>query len=382
MLKLRALAQSGVDVRVGCFRGALRPAPEPPGVRVHPLPELIGGARSAAGAVRDTFSGGPRGTVGLLDGWRTGLSAPLSRLALHVHRVRPDIVHVEWLTIASRCLPLLSRWNGPVVVSCRGSELTTGEPLSNQASPAVLPEVFHRADAVHVVSRAKCEEAMQHGLDPAKAAVIRPAVDASLFRPAFAPPRRGRQFRIVCVSWLRWLKGYEYALLAIRELAGQGVPVRLEILGSDPPADMGEPGQLTRILHTVRELGLEERVRVHGHLPPQQVRSHLQSADALLHSSLTEGLPNVVIEAMACAVPVVATDVGGTREAVRDGVDGFLVPPRAPSAAAGALHRLWLDPELRCRIGRAARERVEAEFTIERQTGEWLELYERVAGRR
>jgi glycosyltransferase involved in cell wall biosynthesis len=109
------------------------------------------------------------------------------------------------------------------------------------------------------------------------------------------------------------------------------------------------------------------------------VAAHLRRADVLLHSSLSEGLPNVVLEAMACALPVVATDVGGTREAVCDGVEGFLVPPRDARAAAAALRALWGDPELRGRMGRAGRARVEADFTIDRATDDWVELYERVA---
>ena len=82
---------------------------------------------------------------------------------------------------------------------------------------------------------------------------------------------------------------------------------------------------------------------------------------------------------MACGIPAVATDVGGTREALRDGVDGFLVQARAPGAAAAALRRLWMNPDFRERAGRAARERVETEFTVERQTNQWLELYGRIS---
>jgi glycosyltransferase involved in cell wall biosynthesis len=78
---------------------------------------------------------------------------------------------------------------------------------------------------------------------------------------------------------------------------------------------------------------------------------------------------------MACGLPIVATDVGGTSEAVRDGVEGFLVPPRDAEAIATALAKLWREPELRARMGAAGRARVEAEFTVERETREWLDLY-------
>ena len=354
MLKLRSLARRGVDVRVGSFPGAMGSAPEPPGVKVEALPELRGGARAAAGAARDAVGRDPRTAAALLSGWRAGLPVRLWRLYLHLLCAPADVIHIEWLTVATRCLPLLRLWDGPVVISCRGSQLRPASRLSNQARPSALPELFARADAVHVVSEAKRDEAILHGLDPSKATLIRPAVDTDLFCPAVSLRPRAHTFRSSASAWLRWLKGYEYALLAIAELAREGIPVRLDILGGDPPADMDEPSQRARILHTVRDLGLEGRVHLHGHLPPHEVRAHLQRADAFLHASLTEGLPNVVVEAMACGLPAVATDVGGTREALREGVDGFLVPPRDPGAAASALRALWLDPDLRDRLGRAA----------------------------
>lgn len=105
----------------------------------------------------------------------------------------------------------------------------------------------------------------------------------------------------------------------------------------------------------------------------------LQRSDVLLHASLSEGLPNCVLEAMACGLPIVATDVGGTCEAFSDGVEGFLVPARDVEAAASALKRLWLEPALRRRMGAAGRARVQAEFTVERETRQWMALYESLA---
>ena len=172
----------------------------------------------------------------------------------------------------------------------------------------------------------------------------------------------------------------EDAPLKIAEIPELEVdPVTLDIIGSDPGADHGEPGQRERILYTARHLGLGDRVRLHGQLEPAQVCAHLQRADTLLHASLSEGLPNAVLEAMACGLPVVATDVGGTNEAVSDDVEGFLIAPRDPHAAAHALAALWRDRELRQRMGDAGRARIQAQFTLERQTDQWMTLYRHVA---
>jgi glycosyltransferase involved in cell wall biosynthesis len=83
---------------------------------------------------------------------------------------------------------------------------------------------------------------------------------------------------------------------------------------------------------------------------------------------------------MACGLPVVVTDCGGMREAVTDGVEGFVVPKRDPAGMARALTRLWGDPSLRDEMGRAGRARVLSDFTLSRETDEFEELYRAVTG--
>jgi type III pantothenate kinase len=290
----------------------------------------------------------------------------------------PDVVHFEWLTVAASLVPQLEAWHGPVVVSCRGSDLPIGGPAVNRPPAPALARVFARADAVHCVAENSRQDALAFGLDPKKTHLIPGAVDVEFFAPPPARSPKENEFTIVSVGWLRWLKGHEYAVLVLAELVRRGIPAVLEIIGGDHPAESLEQSQRARIVHTAHDLGVDDRVHLHGDVEPAAVRDQLQRADALLHASLSEGLPNVVLEAMACAVPVVATDVGGTREAVRDGIDGFLVPPRDPAAAAAGLAALWREPELHERMGRAGRARVESGFTLERQTDRWIEVYEGV----
>ena len=97
-------------------------------------------------------------------------------------------------------------------------------------------------------------------------------------------------------------------------------------------------------------------------------------------TSISEGLPYVVLEAMACGRPVVATDVGGVAEGVGD--TGILVPPRDPSAVAAACVRLLLRTDERRALGAAARRRVLEHFTIERCFGTYRSLYEELVGGR
>jgi glycosyltransferase involved in cell wall biosynthesis len=318
----------------------------------------------------------PPGTTGALHGVRVEQLAGIE--AKLVGALRPDVLHFEWLTVASSCLPFLEEWPGPIVVSLRGSDLPVDGPAVNRPPPDALERVFARADAVHCVAESSRREALAFGLDPENTHLIPGGVDVEFFKPPPAPAPSGGDFTIVSVGFLRWLKGHEYAVSVLAELVRQGVPARLEVLGGDPTPDTREQSQRARILHTASDLGVGDRVRLHGYVEPAGVCAQLQSAHALLHPSLSEGLPNAILEAMACGVPVVASDVDGTREAIRDGVDGFLVPPRDAGAAAAALRNLWEDAALRTRMGEAGRARVESGFTVERHTDQWIELYERV----
>jgi glycosyltransferase involved in cell wall biosynthesis len=293
--------------------------------------------------------------------------------------LRPDVAHFEWESAAVSHLALADAWGCPIVISCHGGLRAYGQSPSYARVLAGLPAVFDRAAAVQCVSEAEKAEAIRLGLDPAKARVIRCGVDPAVFSPAGLQAGVGNTMRVVAVGWLRWVKGYEYALRTMRALLDAGVPAELDIFGGDPPPPVGEPSDRARVLHTIEDLGLRDSVRVHGHVATETVVEHLRGAHALLHSSVSEGLPVVVLEAMACGLAVVATDCGGVREAVRDGVEGFVVPPREPSAAAAALAHLWQRPGLRERMGRAGRERVHAAFTLDGHLREMEALYRRVA---
>ena len=316
---------------------------------------------------------------------RRGGSAGLLALNLPLARLRPDLVQFEWHSVAVDYLPLFAVWGCPIVSSSRGSDLSVYPyvPGWNHYT-AGLVDVLGKVSAMHCVSESLKWEAVDLGLDPAKATVIRPADDPTLFRPAVHPEPSSRErkgdLRLVMVGWLRWEKGHEYALEALRLLLDNDVPAQLEIVGDVPEEWRGKSGERERILHTVAELGLEGHVHLHGRASSEQVAARLQNSDVLLHASVTEGIPNVIVEAMACEIPVVAARSGGIPEAISDGVEGFLVEPRQSEELAEALLRLWRDPALRRRMGAAGRAKFLSEFTLEFEHGAFLEMYREVAG--
>jgi len=121
------------------------------------------------------------------------------------------------------------------------------------------------------------------------------------------------------------------------------------------------------------ELGLENRVHLTG--VRDDVPALLATADALVMSSLCEGLPNVLMEAHSAGLPVVSTDVGGVREVVEDGVSGLLVPASGSKALAQAMSALANTEEShRIEMGRVGRRRINERFEIERVVDQWEEL--------
>jgi colanic acid/amylovoran biosynthesis glycosyltransferase len=109
------------------------------------------------------------------------------------------------------------------------------------------------------------------------------------------------------------------------------------------------------------------------------VWQQLQAADVFVLSSLSEGVSNAVLEAMACGLPVVTTAVGGMGEVVTDGIEGFLVPARDSGAISQALAELWPQPKLRRRMGESGRERIQKDFKLDDQVTAFHDLFRSVA---
>jgi glycosyltransferase involved in cell wall biosynthesis len=137
-------------------------------------------------------------------------------------------------------------------------------------------------------------------------------------------------------------------------------------------------GELARVRDHVHGTGLQQAVTI---IPGIEDPTDLYRAmDVYVCSSQTEGFSNVLLEAMACGKPVIATDVGGNAEAVVHGNTGIIVPPLTPDAIAGAAIALVRAPELRERMGQNGRIRVEQRFSLEQMVRAHEELYLRLTG--
>lgn len=300
-----------------------------------------------------------------VNGFKPRLAWIRARLPLVMLDV--DVIHFEWTSAAVNFSDVPSLLDRPTVVSCRGTEMNVWPHIPERVEiVAGIGHVLIRADAVHCVSEAMRATALELGARPDRTTVIYSAVEAPEY--VTARPKSGGPLRIVMVGALRWIKGHEYALVGLRRLLDRGVPADLTIVGDGPDRQ--------RVLFTIDDLGLKANAQLVGHVAAQDVAGHLNGADVLLSASVQEGLPNVILEAFACGLPVVATDCGGVAEVVEEGT-GILVPARDPDAVANALADLARDPERRLDLGRAGRRMVEQRFTLDRLASEFLDLYGR-----
>ena len=142
----------------------------------------------------------------------------------------------------------------------------------------------------------------------------------------------------------------------------------------------GEGGERHALQQRIDRLGLTNRFVMPGFI--RTLDAQLPLADLVVLPSRTEGLPNVALEASSAGVAVVATKVGGTPEAVKDGVTGMLVSPENAFALADAMTTLLTDSRRRTAMGQAGRQRMRAEFSFERQAADYVRLFHRLTQRR
>jgi glycosyltransferase involved in cell wall biosynthesis len=166
---------------------------------------------------------------------------------------------------------------------------------------------------------------------------------------------------------------------ALGMLREQGVEAHLLLIGSAKflarSTRHDNAAYIERLRELIGEAGLSEHVSWLGER--EDVPELMRALDVLLLPSTEEPFGRVVVEAMAMEVPVLATNVGGPAEVVRDGEDGRLLPPREPAAWAAALAQLAASVETRARMGRAGRERALEQFGLERHVDAILGVYER-----
>ena len=278
-----------------------------------------------------------------------------------------DLIYFPWNATAIDYYGLYEL-DIPVVVSCRGSHLKI-KPVVKKKEDYIkgLRNSLINAQGVHCISQNLKTQALIYGGQEKTIKVIYPAINTDFFKPLHQN-HKNENVIITMVGSLIWTKGYEYALIAFDKVLKSGIDTELHIIG--------EGYERERINFTIHDLGIEKYVKLCGQLPISKVRDQLQRSDIFLHTSLSEGFCNAVLEAQACGVPVVCFNEGGLPENVINEKTGFLVPIRDVDAMAKKLIELANHPEIRKVLSNAGRFHVLKSFRIEDQISDFIQFFQ------
>jgi glycosyltransferase involved in cell wall biosynthesis len=295
-----------------------------------------------------------------------------ARLTQHIRRRRIQIVHAYNFYGNVFATPP-ARLVAPVVIASirdRAPYLTTMQKRVQRYACQFADCILVNADAVK-------EWLIGDGYDPSKIAVIRNGVDLARF-DNLSPNVTLRRELELCddtpvvgvVSRLTRLKGLENFLEAAAMVRARVPKARFLVVGETSPMDRDYLRELQQ--YAVR-CGVDGNVTFTG--LRSDVPSVLASFTVSVMPSLNEALSNVVLESMAAGAPTVATRVGGTPEAVIDGVTGILVPPADSAALADAIVHLLSNRQLAAHLGHAARARIADHFSVRRMVRATEDLY-------
>ncbi len=290
---------------------------------------------------------------------------------VHLNEMYRDIVPALLARRLRRC-PIVIR------VACGGAY---GDVARLQVIPAgkLMLRLARRADAIISLSAQITSELVEHGFQRERIVEIPNGVDTHRFTPATASerlelrralglPQQGPL--VIFVGRLQSQKGVETLLRAWKDVQPSHPSAHLLLVGQGP-----ERAKLEKL---AADLELDAAIHFLGQLEP--VLPYLRASDVFVLPSFFEGLSNALLEAMACGLPVVTTNIGGTAEVIRPTVDGLLVEPGDAPALAASLRQVLGDTTLAQRLGAEARRRVEDDYTAERSLARYAALYARLSG--
>jgi glycosyltransferase involved in cell wall biosynthesis len=279
----------------------------------------------------------------------------LPELPSKLEELRPDVVHGEshLFLPTVQAVRKAKKLGLPCVVTVHGVFADRGGVV-NLAQKAYLHtlglEVLRNADRVICLTQKDADEIGRLGCPLEKIRLVPNAVDTELFKPC----NERESNLVVWVGRFVHEKGVEYLIEAARIVADTVKDVRFLLIGYGPLK-----GEIIKLVH---ERGLEKIVRIVGPLSRNEIAEVLGRATVFAFPSLKEGLPLAVLEAMACGVPVVGSDVSGVNDLVEDCVTGLLVPPLDSMPLAKSVLSLLLDAGLRNKISVNARRAIIEEY--------------------
>ncbi len=289
----------------------------------------------------------------------------IARMTAYIREKQPDIVHTHMLgsDIVGRIAALFA--GTPIIISTQ----------HDTQKRRWIYRVYRRLTASMVDSTVACSEAVadfcrtQIKAPEERVVTIENGIDVERYKAGEAPWREPVTFG--AVGSLIPVKGHDVLLGAFKRVAAEMPSARLLIAG--------EGVEREHLEALIDEYGLADRVTLLGRV--DDVVEVLKQVDVFVHPSRTEGQPLAVLEAMAAAKPIVASDIPALSETLAGGETGRLVPPDDEDALAEAMLEVASDPEAAREMGERAQRRAEENYSLDKTVGEYASLYRRLLQR-
>jgi len=281
-----------------------------------------------------------------------------------------DLIHAHNVYPEGFCATLLKKVvHKPVIISSRGNDLH--KLPDNVLLRPMIKSALRNADSVITVSNSLAQKAIHLGTDPAKISVMPKGVDTHIFRPILKHKAREQ----LCLPLDKQI------VLSVGWLIPRKNPLSFfEVLKRFDKVDrerllfvwVGEGPMQDKLEFELRVNDLERNVLLAGRRSPEEIALWMNAADIFMLVSFSEGMPNVLYEALACGVPVIASDVDGASEILTDMQNGVLVDPNDFSQIHSRVQKLFAEPAFREAIGQKGKQLLtERHLTLE-QNAAWI----------
>jgi glycosyltransferase involved in cell wall biosynthesis len=317
------------------------------------------------------------GRSGMIDNIKEGIFVKIQFLsfiifnAYNSQKLRDmDVIHVQWPIPNGLGALFLKIFNNiPFINTIHGEEVY----LSKRYHTTFALKILVRNSFKTITNSSQTlKVSLKNGLKKDKLEIIPFGVDTNIFRP-YNGLKDETMFQILSIGYLIERKGFEYLIKSIKEVLKIQDNVKLKIVGTGPLEN--------QIRTQIKELKLERNIEIIGNVSDEELLNLYNSSDIFVLPSVvdsqgnTEGLGVVLLEAMACKIPVIASNIGGIPDIVHDKVNGILVPQKDVLELSNAINELIKHEEYRKSLALNGYEMVKGHFSWEQIAKDYIEIY-------
>jgi len=287
---------------------------------------------------------------------------------VHIHSPLPPPIKTTLPVILTIHTPMLSNINYIKIQSLYS--LLTKISARFVSYPVELKHI-ESSDIITTVTESVAQELKEYGLNPDEISVVSNGVDEKIFYPSKKESENNKK-NIMYAGRIDREKGLFDLVESAKSICSQKADVSFIIAG--------DGRDLNKLKRKIKKMGLQNRFTFLGQIEKDQMIKLYQNATLFILPSYREGLPTVLLEAMSCGLPVIATDVRGNRDLISNGENGLLVPPKDPKKMAETIITLLEDEKLMERLGKNARKTIIEKYTWNDIFDKFLKYYKSIAG--